>query len=264
MKKFISMLAGVVMASSLFAVSAYAANVSATADKTEVVVGEKVVVTIDSAAKSVATDTFYLEFDKDMFTVDTILNNKGKESFTLNWWDDVEEMTMANKYSYTSVAEANNGGAVSFWYVGTDPVAYSKKAGFAVITFTAKKAGDASFTLVEDSAGGDNANKGTATELNVKVTAPVVDDEPTWTAASSEWAAPAGKKAIWWGFDFAAGEFAGHQFITVTDGAEVPTTKTVGVGAVDGYDIDGAVSFAVAVILDEDVDAAKFDAYVGK
>lgn len=89
-------------------------------------------------------------------------------------------------------------------------------------------------------------------------------EEPTWTAADASWAAPAGKKAIWWGFKFEDGSFGGHQFITVTDGAEVPTTKTVGIGAAEDFDIDGDVEFAVAVILDEATDAAKFDAYVGR
>lgn len=259
MKKFISMLAGVVMASSLFAVSAYAANVTATVDKTEVNVGDKVVVTINSAAKEVAVDTFFLEFDKNLFTVDTILNNKGKESFTLNWYDDIEEMTMANKYSASTVDGANTNGAVSF--LNTPPEAYSldKKNGFAVITFTAKAAGDAVFTLTEDSAGGADAYKGVASTINVKVNAVVEEPTVTWNEADASWAAPAGKKAIWWPFDFEAGTFPGHVFVEITDGTR---TETIGIGADTEYNVNGDVSFAVAVILGADVDATNFDCVV--
>lgn len=245
MKKFISMLAGVVMASSLFAVSAYAANVTATADKTELKVGEKVVVTIDSAAKEVAVDSFYLEFDKDAFTCDSVLNSKGKSSFTLSYYDEDEEVTMTNKFEAATAEGANTEGAVGFSFTAGNGISYDKKSGFAVITFTAKKEGAAVFTLVEDSAGGADQFSGVASTINVTVKAdePPVDNNNYGTAGNEF----EGKATKYWTVDFA--EWTGAADVSLTDGT---TTKTINVTTADDseYDIAGAVSFYVYVIGD--------------
>lgn len=99
----------------------------------------------------------------------------------------------------------------------------------------------------------------------IGVDAPV--DTKTWKENVS-WSDPddANKTAIWWGFDIAAETFGDHQFVTVTDGADVPKTKTVGIGLADGYEVsgEGNVSFAVAVILDKADVTDKFDAYLGR
>lgn len=245
MKKFISMLAGVVMASSLFAVSAYAANVTATADKTELKVGEQVVVTIDSAAKEVAVDSFYLEFDKDAFTCDSVLNSKGKSSFTLSYYDEDEEVTMTNKFEAATAEGANTEGAVGFSFTAGNGISYDKKSGFAVITFTAKKEGAAVFTLVEDSAGGADQFSGVASTINVTVKAdePPVDNNNYGTAGNEF----EGKATKYWTVNYEAGAFTGTDVITLKE-KDSDKTATINVTTTDDFDIAGAVSFYVYVI----------------
>lgn len=260
MKKFISMLAGVVMASSLFAVSAYAAgNVTFTADKTEVKEGETVTITINSLAKTVSTDGFNVQFDKDLFEVTSVAGNYYEAYHAIKQVaPPIDKMYDA----VSTVAEANATGTFGFGFAGANDVNYQAAADLAKITFTAKVAGDAAFVLNENSAGA-SGYKGVVDTINVVVKGdePVTPPAPvvTWKEADASWVAPEGKKAIWWPFDYEAGTFPGHVFVEVTDGTR---TETIGIGTDAAYDVNGAVSFAVAVILDAEVDATNFDCVV--
>lgn len=269
MKKFISMLAGVVMASSLFAASAYAAgNVAFSVDATEVNVGETVTFTIDSNAKNISTDGFNIAFDTTKFECVDILDDagysikgEGDEAIYLFMQYKSGRNTVDLVYSCSSLEDAAKNGTVAFYVPQGTAQDINEKAPFAQVVFKAIEAVDnATFTLNENSAGGDKYN-GVCDTINVTAKATTVEPpyEPTWKAASSEWTAPEGKKAIWWPVDYAAGEFPGFVTVKVTDGT---TTKSVGVGAANGFDIEGAVSFAVAAILDADVDATYFDCVV--
>lgn len=261
MKKFISMLAGVVMASTMFAASAYAENYwSMTVSPTEVEIGDTVTVVLATEAKTLGGDLVKVGYDTDVFEfIDCV--DVDDNSYT----SEDSEFKFASK-NFFAVSHNENAKVVTFSWSSGDGLNKTMKANdeFAFITFKAKAASEgAVFTLFENCAldGADVYNGYVDAEAKtVKVNGAVEPPyEPTWTAASSEWAAPAGKKAIWWPVDFAAGEFDGYVDVTVTNGED---SKTVGVGAANGFNIEGAVSFAVAVILDEAVDATYFDCVV--
>lgn len=263
MKKFISMLAGVVMASSLFAATAFAAdgnpNWSMTIDKNgkdALEIGDEVVITLASEAKSIGGDIVKVYFDTDAFECVNVTDADGYA------WDE-GEFLLAKKNYYTPSLNQNAKNVSFSWLSMGANVSKKSSDEFAILTFKAIAASEgAEFTLYEESS--SDTGDGYIGYIDAEKETVVVNGgeppyEPTWTAASSEWAAPAGKKAIWWPVDFAAGEFDGYVDVTVTNGED---SKTVGVGAANGFDIEGAVSFAVAVILDEAVDATYFDCVV--
>lgn len=257
MKKFISMLAGVVMASTMFAASAYAENYwSMTVSPTEVEIGDTVTVVLATAEKTLGGDLAKVYYDTDAFELIDVIDDAG-ESYT----SEDSEFLFAKKNYFTvnhSLAAKN----VSFsWSSGDTNKTMKENEEFATLTFKAIAATDgAEFKLFENCAadGADVFNGYVDSETEVVVVkggAPAV----TWNEADASWAAPAGKKAIWWPFDYEAGTFPGHVFVEVTDGAR---TETIGIGANADYDVNGAVSFAVAVILGADVDATNFDCVV--
>lgn len=257
MKKFISMLAGVVMASTMFAASAYAENYwSMTVSPTEVEEGDIVTVVLATAEKTLGADMAEVYYDGAAFELVDIKDDAG-ESYTS---EDCEFLFAKKNYFDVSANDALK--CVTFVWASTgDNKTMSENDAFATITFKAIAPSTGSeFKLKENCAvnGADIYNDFVPSETEVVVVkggAPAV----TWKEADAAWTAPEGKKAIWWPFEYAEGKFPGHVFVEITDGSR---TETIGVGADADFDINGAVKFAVAVILGADVDATNFDCKV--
>lgn len=276
MKKILSFLLSAVACGAMFTATASAANVVVDIDKTEVAIGDVVTVELSVGDISAATFATGVQFDTTLFECVDLYGPEGKEADQIDkeWFYLIDKDARRNPETDAdpapSIDNANSKGVISALWSSSDDVNY---AGGIIFTAELKakdvvKDTDAVISWFEelDCIADDNndVSLDPVDTETITIKAPVVEDEPTWNAADAAWTAPAGKKAIWWGFKFEDGSFGGHQFITVTDGADAPTTKTVGVGAAEDFAIDGDVEFAVAVILDEDVDAAKFDAYVGR
>lgn len=175
MKKLLSLALATAMAISTVATTAFAANgnVSFTFDKTEVEPGAEIAVTINSAAKTISTDGFYVTYDVDKFEVVSMTDDAG---FSGN--DALYTLQYINSRGKEvdrefSIAENNASiGSVSFGFANTEDVEYIAKNGFAVIKFRAKSdaSGTADFVLNENSAGA-SSYKGVVDTVSVTVKA---------------------------------------------------------------------------------------------
>lgn len=180
MKKFLSALLSVAMISSAFVTSAFAANgnVSFSADTTEIAAGETVSITVKSAAKTITSDGFGIEFNNAEFELVDVVDAYGKslakgeaQRFRLQYVDEYDETQNQNfSVKPTGIDDANSKGIVSWGFANTTDVTY-KAATIGVASFIAKEnVKSGTFTLFEDS-GSTDGYTGTVDTITVTVKA---------------------------------------------------------------------------------------------
>lgn len=159
MKKFFSMLLSVAMISSFAVTSAFAApaegaNVFGSASATEIEAEGTVTITIGSAAKSVASDSFGVSFDKEKYECVSIVDENDVDVSDEDNSDFSLKSGKKDTYftELSSVAGANKIGKVGFAFVNGTVKSYNEREVFAKITFKAKAGtkGKTSFVLFED------------------------------------------------------------------------------------------------------------------
>lgn len=253
MKKIISLIAGVVMASSLFAASAYAETVKATVSSESVKVGDTVKVVIDKLENTLTVDSFGISFNaaefdlNEVYDVENYTVSSGEAIFQTSWYISSRKKGDLG-YLFGDIEGMKKEGNVSFAgqvSAGEDALLGACDA-FATIEFTALKEGTYELRLWEDSAGADQYSGTLATYsivVNGNEPEPPVDNNNYGTAGNEF----EGKATKYWTVDFA--EWTGAADVSLTDGT---TTKTINVTTADDseYDIAGAVSFYVYVIGD--------------
>ncbi len=160
MKKFLSTLLSVAMISSAFVASAFAAagNVSFTADSTEIAADGVVSITIKSAAKTVSTDGFGVDFDTTKFELVDVVDNYGKslaageaQRFRLSYEDEFGDTQNQNFSVKPNLENSNSTGTVSWGFANITDVTY-KAVTIGVIKFAPKSGTtEGKFTLWENS-----------------------------------------------------------------------------------------------------------------
>lgn len=155
-KRWLSVLLCVIMAVTVFAVTVSAAggatNVAFEVEKTEVNVGDTFTVTLSNKAMNVKGFSAGFTFDNTLLECVSIVgpNANAPTRFYLmdnSYWP-------VSPTAVSSVDQANTNGTVGFALAGTATTGYLPGTIFTV-TFRAKAAGTASFTLYEESNGTD-------------------------------------------------------------------------------------------------------------
>ena len=157
-KRWLSILLCVMMAFTVFTVVAGAAggetNVTFEVEKTEVKVDDTFTVTLSNKAMTVMGFTAGFTFDNTLLECVSIVGPRGTARPDYYYLVDTE---WGDKYVATAVStvdQANENGTVGFAYIGTADTAYEAGLLFTV-TFKAKAAGTANFTLYEETNGTD-------------------------------------------------------------------------------------------------------------
>lgn len=259
MKKFISMLAGVVMASSLVAVTAFAAggnpNWSMTIDNAEVEVGDIVTVQLGTEKKTLGADVVNVYYDTDKFEFVDIADADG----CLFSKEEAEFKFAAGAYLEPGHNPAMK--TVAFMWVGTGAEKTMKaNEEVAFITFKAIEAGEAVFSLKEQSSGTDGFKGDVdAQTVTVKGSEPVTPPAPTASVAikaakkttDANWVAEYGN-TMFWGVDFANAGFNGEALVKIfsADKERELIVKTPA-----DAEVNGEASFGVFVIVGDSEDA---------
>lgn len=267
MKKIITMLMGVVMASSMFIATAHADETpycSISADKAgEINIGDEVVFSVSLDERNVTAEVVGIKFDTNLWECVKVTNSAGKRTWKLpayNYGVNPEEEDVETELSYSgsSVTAANTSGKATLSFLDTGSVSYVADAvdNALKVTLKAKEVvadTEATVTLYQELDGPaitefgtdtvypETAYIGDAEVLTYTIKAPVVDEKDYGTAGNEF----EGKATKYWTVDFA--EWTGAADVSLTDGT---TTKTINVTTADDseYDIAGAVSFYVYVI----------------
>ena len=155
-KRALALLLCLVMVLSYVPTYIYAAegepNVTMTVDKTEVNVGDTVIVTIKTNAMEVTSFACALKFDANLLTVAEL----NAPTLRYEMWDEDEEdyiQVPLEPTAFSTVDEANASGTVGAAWANATERSYSKRNTLIKITFTAKNSGTVILTLSEDSAG---------------------------------------------------------------------------------------------------------------
>lgn len=158
-RKWISVLLCVIMAVTVFAVTVAAAggetNVEFVFDKTEVNVDDTFTVSFNNKAMTVKGFTGGFTFDNTLLECVSIVG------VDPDYPDDYSlissgrgGVTYTAPTAVSTVEKANDNGTVGYAYAGTKDVSYLENT-LLIVTFKAKAAGTASFTLYEESNGTD-------------------------------------------------------------------------------------------------------------
>ena len=189
-KKLLPLLLCMMMVVTAFAVTASAAggaaNVSMTVSATEVNVGDTVTVTIKSTAMTVSSFVCKLGFDTNLLTATEITNpNLRYDEYDEEEGEDIEIRVYPTAIS--TVDEANGNGNVGATWAGAVEKDYKARTTLLKVTFTAKAAGNVTFTLVEDSEGADGYKATAETKtLTIKDAAPACEHTDTKAVSNGD------------------------------------------------------------------------------
>lgn len=190
-KKLLPLLLCMMMVVTAFAVAASAAdgaaNVSMTVSATEVNVGDTVTVTVSCGDMTVSSFACKLMFDNSVLECTKIVGARTADKYAGNGYlyDSYEE-NWVKVTSMANTTEANNVSQVGFVHAGTEDADYSANTVFTA-TFTAKAAGNVTFTLVEDSEGADGYKAIAETKtLTIKGTEPACEHKNTKAVSNGD------------------------------------------------------------------------------
>lgn len=190
MKKILSVLLCIVLSFSMITLTAYAAdgNASITVSNNNVKVNDEFTVTVNIAAFTRYTDQYYLCYDKTALEITQVADHKGRvngvdskfacsivfdEEFTTPYTLAFSNSNDDIKGFATGLVENNN---VNWTSSSAESREGAARAGFAVVTFKALKAGTTKVTMVEGSYRAD-ANLG-YNGINQVETITVAGNEP--------------------------------------------------------------------------------------
>ena len=159
-KRWLSVLLCALMTVMALAVTVAAAggetNVEFVADKTEVNVDDTFTISFNNKEMTVKGFTAGFTFDKTLVECVSIVgvDPKYPDDYSLISGGGRGGVTYTAPTAISSIEKANNAGTVGYAYAGTKDVTYLENTLF-IVTFKAKAAGTASFTLYEETNGTD-------------------------------------------------------------------------------------------------------------
>ena len=164
-----------------------ATNVSMTVDKTQVEVGDNVVVTVRHSEMTVSSFTCGVTFDPAKMECVSIVGPDPEYPSDFYLTKDSGRNPWVNATGVSTVAEANGNGNVGFAVANTVDATYLEDVIFTV-TFKAKVDGETTVKLYEDSAGAEgykNDNIETKT-VTIGSSTPTEPEKPTEPACDHE------------------------------------------------------------------------------
>ena len=141
-------------------------NVSFTVDKTTAAIGDTISVTISNDSMTIESFTCGFTFDLTKLECTSISGPDSSKPHIFKIYDKDGESTKATAVSSTE--DSNKAGTVGIAFAGTADVDY--QAGVLLTaTFRVKAAGDAAFTLYEDTGGTDRFKSDSIETKTVKI-----------------------------------------------------------------------------------------------
>ena len=171
MKRIFAFVLSLMMVFTSMGTTAFAAggktNVSFTVDKTTAAVGDTISVTISNGSMTVESFTcgFFFDLTKLECTSISGPNSSKPNKFYINDEDGFPWVATAT----SSTEDSNKAGTVGIAFAGTADVKYQKGV-LLTATFRVKAAGDAAFTLYEDTGGTDRFKSDSIETKTVTIT----------------------------------------------------------------------------------------------